>query len=67
MGRSFLRAILNSARGIHPADQTVLQAQTARRIRGFAELDGIEFLSSASMGKGSERSRTRMSSSRDPA
>ena len=43
MGRSFLRAILNSARGIHPADQTP-QAQTARRIRGFADLDGIEFV-----------------------
>lgn len=43
MGRSFLRAILNSARGIHPADQTP-QAQTARRIRGFADLDGVEFV-----------------------
>jgi hypothetical protein len=43
MGRSFLRAILNSARSIHPADQTQ-QAQTARRIRGFADLDGIEFV-----------------------
>jgi len=43
MGRSFLRAILNSARAIHPADQTP-QAQTARRIRGFADLDGIEFV-----------------------
>jgi len=43
MGRSFLRAILNSTHGIHPADQTP-QAQTARRIRGFADLDGIEFV-----------------------
>ena len=43
MGRSFLRAILNSARGISPADQSP-QAQTARRIRGFADLDGIEFV-----------------------
>jgi len=43
MGRSFLRAILNSARGIHPTDQTP-QAQTARRIRGFADLDGVEFV-----------------------
>ena len=43
MGRSFLRAILNSARGIHPADQSP-QAQTARRIRGFPDLDGIEFV-----------------------
>lgn len=43
MGRSFLRAILNSTHGIHPADQTP-QAQTARRIRGFADLDGVEFV-----------------------
>ena len=43
MGRSFLRAILNSARGIHPADQSP-QAQSARRIRGFADLDGIELV-----------------------
>lgn len=43
MGRSFLRAILNSARGVQPADQTP-QAQSARRIRGFADLDGLEFV-----------------------
>ena len=43
MGRSFLRAILNSARGIQPADQSP-QAQNARRIRGFADLDGLEFV-----------------------
>jgi hypothetical protein len=43
MGRSFLRAILNSARGIHPDDQTP-QGQTARRIRGFADLDGVELV-----------------------
>lgn len=43
MGRSFLRAILNSARGIHPSDQSPT-AQNARRIRGFADLDGVEFV-----------------------
>lgn len=43
MGRSFLRAILNSARGIHPTDQSP-QAQSARRIRGFADLDGVELV-----------------------
>lgn len=43
MGRSFMKAILNSARGIHPDDSSPA-AQTARRISGFAELDGIEFL-----------------------
>ena len=43
MGRAFLKAILNSARGIHPADASP-QAQSARRIDGFADLEGIEFL-----------------------
>lgn len=43
MGRSFLRAILNSAHGVHPSDQTP-QAESARRIRGFADLDGIELV-----------------------
>jgi len=43
IGRSFLRAILNSARGIHPADNSP-QAQSARRIKGFADLDGVEFV-----------------------
>ena len=43
IGRSFLRAILNSARGIYPADNSP-QAQSARRIKGFADLDGVEFV-----------------------
>ena len=43
MGRSFIRAVLNSARNVHPQDNTP-QAATARRIQGFHELDGIEFL-----------------------
>lgn len=43
MGRSFLRALLNSARGVLPAD-TSPAAQTARCIQGFADLDGIEFV-----------------------
>jgi len=43
IGRSFLRAILNSARGIHPVDNSP-QAQSARRIKGFADLDGVEFV-----------------------
>jgi hypothetical protein len=42
MGRAFVRAILNSARGIQPQDQSP-QAQQARCIQGFADLDGIEF------------------------
>lgn len=43
MGRSFVRGILNSARGIKGKDESP-QAQEARRISGFADLDGIEFL-----------------------
>ncbi|WP_417251050.1 hypothetical protein [Castellaniella sp.] len=43
MGRSFIRAVLNSARNVHPKDESP-QAAAARRIQGFADLDGIEFL-----------------------
>jgi len=43
MGRSFIRGILNSGRNLHPQDNSA-QAATARRIRDFSELDGIEFL-----------------------
>jgi hypothetical protein len=43
MGRTFIRALLNSARNVHPQDNSP-QAATARRIQGFADLDGIEFL-----------------------
>lgn len=43
MGRTFVKAILNSARGIHPSDSSPA-AQNARRISGFADLEGIEFL-----------------------
>jgi hypothetical protein len=42
MGRTFLRAALNSARNVHPADNSP-QAQAARRISGFGDLDGLEF------------------------
>lgn len=43
MGRSFIRAALNSARNVHPKDASP-QAAAARRIQGFHELDGLEFL-----------------------
>ncbi|ABK43745.1 conserved hypothetical protein [Magnetococcus marinus MC-1] len=43
MGRSFIRGILNSSRGLKDKDNTP-QAQQARRINGLADLDGIEFL-----------------------
>ncbi len=50
MGRSFIRGILNSSRGIMPKDESP-NAQNARRINGFADLDGIEFVGKISMGK----------------
>ncbi len=43
MGRSFIRAALNSARNVHPQDNGA-QAATARRINSVADLDGIEFI-----------------------
>lgn len=43
MGRTFIRAVLNSARNIQPQDNSP-QAAAARRIQGFNELDGIEFV-----------------------
>lgn len=43
MGRTMVKAILNSARNIQPSDNSQA-AQNARRINGFADLDGIEFL-----------------------
>lgn len=43
MGRSFIKAILNSSRGFSENDNSPA-AQNARKINGFADLDGIEFL-----------------------
>jgi hypothetical protein len=43
MGRSFIRAALNSARNVHPQDNSP-QAASARRIDSFSELDGLAFL-----------------------
>ena len=41
--RSVIRAALNSARNIRPQDNSP-QAAAARRISGFHELDGLEFV-----------------------
>ena len=43
MGRSFVKGILNSARGFSAKDESP-QAQAARRIDGLRDLDGIEFV-----------------------
>jgi hypothetical protein len=52
MGRSFIRAALNSARNVHPQDNSP-QATAARRIQGFHELDGLEFLARVDIEKDS--------------
>ena len=57
MGRSFIRAVLNSARNVQPQDNSP-QAAAARRIDSFADLDGIEFLARVDVekdGKGDDR------------
>ena len=43
IGRGFIRAILNSARGFAEKDESP-QAIAARNIKSFGDLDGIEFL-----------------------
>ena len=43
MGRSFIRAVLNSAYNLYPQDMSS-QATARRRINGFGDLDGIVFL-----------------------
>lgn len=43
IGRAFIKAILNSARGVSDKDNS-LTAQNARRINGLGDLDGIEFV-----------------------
>lgn len=43
MGKSLILGILNSARNLHPQDKSE-QAQQARRIESFGDLDGIEFV-----------------------
>jgi hypothetical protein len=52
MGRSLVRGILNSARGLSDKDNSP-EAQNARRISGFADLDGIEFVARIDVGKDS--------------
>ncbi len=49
MGRGLVRGMLNSARGISDKDMSP-EAQAARRIGGFADLDGIEFVARIDVG-----------------
>lgn len=62
MGRSFIKAVLNSSRNIHPDDNSP-EAAHARQIRGFADLDGVEFPARIGVekdGKGELRNIIRM-------
>ncbi|MFU8883736.1 MAG: hypothetical protein ACNA7Q_15345 [Rhodobacterales bacterium] len=49
MGRSLVRGILNSARGLSDKDKSP-EAQSRRRINGFADLDGLEFVARIDVG-----------------
>jgi hypothetical protein len=51
MGRALIKGILNSARGVSEKDTSSPQAQAARRISGFRDLDGIEFLARVDVGE----------------
>jgi hypothetical protein len=69
MGRTFIRAVLNSARNIQPQDNSP-QASAARRIQGFNELDGIEFVARIDVekdGRGELRNVVKMAVEPDQA
>jgi hypothetical protein len=67
MGRSLVRGILNSARGLSDKDNSP-EAQNARRISGFADLDGIEFVARIDIGRdsnGEDKNDIRQAVTRD--
>ena len=67
MGRSLVRGILNSARGLSDKDNSP-DAQNARRISGFADLDGIEFVARIDVGtdaNGDDKNEIRQAVTRD--
>lgn len=67
MGRSLVRSILNSARGLSDRDNSV-EAQTARRINGFSDLDGLEFIARIDVGtdtNGDEKNEIRSAVTKD--
>lgn len=55
MGRSFIRAALESARGFKPSDSSEA-AMKARQIQSFDELDGLEFVVQIDVEKATEGS-----------
>lgn len=53
MGREFIRAALESARGIRPDDVSE-QAMKARQISGIADIDGLEFVAMVEVDPGKD-------------
>jgi hypothetical protein len=67
MGRSFVRGMLNSARGLSDKDNSP-EAQNARRISGLADLDGLEFVARIDVGtdsNGQDKNDIRQALTRD--
>jgi hypothetical protein len=67
MGRALVRGILNSARGLSDKDNST-EAQNARRISGFADLDGLEFVARIDVGadaNGEDKNEIRSAVTRD--
>lgn len=58
IGRSFIRAILNSAKGFSEEDNSP-QAVAARNIQSFADLDGIEFIACIDVEKNKQTGQER--------
>lgn len=59
MGRAFIKSVLNSARGISHKDNSP-QAQAARQISGFQDLDGIEFVAKIEVEDGDKGEKNRI-------
>lgn len=67
MGRALVRGILNSARGLSDKDVSP-EAQNARRIRSFGDLDGVEFVARIDVGtdvNGEEKNEIRAAVTKD--
>ena len=67
IGRSLIRGMLNSARGLSDKDVSP-QAQAARRINGFTDLDGLEFVARIDIGadtNGDDKNEVRGAVTRD--
>ena len=67
MGRAYVRSLLNSARGLSDKDNSP-QAQTARKISGLGDLDGLEFIARIDVGtdaNGEEKNDIRTALTKD--